>query len=227
MLLIARNAQLVYQYGYGYDGGRRWRKDYLQNQWTRYPCGVACSAGELVEEQSDLTGVTWTTVGQQLGIGSGCSSMLLRRNSENHHNDLLGSNPVISDANSKVLSSNLCDYFRTQRYSSGAAVSQWRFDDHYNSEEGLIANCFIITDRVIPLFAICQVRNDCRRVGQLRRPPLPMWNCNSKYHRHVCHTLCPSGVRLCCCSYGSLIALCTDGGETDGGIQFFQSLSKI
>ena len=35
------NVPLAYEYGYGFDGGRRWRKDYLNGVWTRYPCGVA------------------------------------------------------------------------------------------------------------------------------------------------------------------------------------------
>ena len=35
----------AYEYGYAFDGGRRWRKDIAGNLWTWYPCGVACCAG--------------------------------------------------------------------------------------------------------------------------------------------------------------------------------------
>jgi len=48
--------QLAYEYGYGFDRGRRWRKDTVNGVWTRYPCGVACVAGELVEQQKPLEG---------------------------------------------------------------------------------------------------------------------------------------------------------------------------
>jgi len=53
--------QLAYEYGYGFEEGRRWRKDTVNGVWTRYPCGVACGAGELVEQTSDLSGSQWTT----------------------------------------------------------------------------------------------------------------------------------------------------------------------
>ena len=50
------NVQVAYEYGYGCDGGRRWRKDYVNGVWTRYPCGVACGAGDLVEQEKPLEG---------------------------------------------------------------------------------------------------------------------------------------------------------------------------
>jgi len=82
--------QLAYEYGYGFDGGRRWRKDYLNGVWTRYPCGVACGAGELVEQQKPLEGGSWTVSALYLqGIS------LVRRNDEWHHFDPLGTAQVI------------------------------------------------------------------------------------------------------------------------------------
>ncbi|MER3473178.1 MAG: hypothetical protein C4335_03925, partial [Armatimonadota bacterium] len=60
------NVQVAYEYGYGFDGGRRWRKDYVNGVWTWYPCGVGCGAGELVEQTSDLSGAQWTTSGLYL-----------------------------------------------------------------------------------------------------------------------------------------------------------------
>ena len=189
----------VYEYGYSYDGGRRWRKDYLQNQWTWYPCGVACSAGELVEQQSDLTGATWTTVGQQLRVGSGCTSMLLRRNGENHHNDLVGNNPVITDANSNILSSNLYDFYRTQRFSSGMAQSQWKFNDHYLAEEGMIANCFIQVERDIALSLSCMKSINCIPVNDRPSSIRGIRECTGA-RLEECESLCApfGGVRQCC-----------------------------
>lgn len=52
---------LAYEYAYGLDGGRRWRKDHAQNVWNWYPCGVACSAGELVVLETTIGGSTWAT----------------------------------------------------------------------------------------------------------------------------------------------------------------------
>ena len=51
----------LFQYGYGFDGGRRWCKDLAGGVWDWYPCGVACSAGELVTLRSTDGGTTWTT----------------------------------------------------------------------------------------------------------------------------------------------------------------------
>jgi hypothetical protein len=53
---------LAYEYAYGFDGGRRWRKDYDNNEWDWMPCGVACSAGELVVLQNSIGGSTWTSL---------------------------------------------------------------------------------------------------------------------------------------------------------------------
>ena len=95
--------QLAYEYGYGFDGGRRWRKDYLNGVWTRYPCGVACGAGDLVEQTSDLSGSQWTTSALYLqGIS------LVRRNNEWHHFDPLGTAQVITNNSAGVVSNNLC-----------------------------------------------------------------------------------------------------------------------
>ena len=94
--------------------------DLYSNKWTWYPCGVACGAGELVEQGSDLTGGTWTTNAQYLRAGGGCSSMLIRRKSstddEYHHEDVLGVFGVITGASGAVLSSNVYDAFMAQQY---------------------------------------------------------------------------------------------------------------
>ena len=127
--------------GYAYDGGRRWRKDYGNNQWTWYPCGVACSAGELVEQQSDLTGNTWTTTAQYLK-GAGCSASVIRRNSEFHHFDLLGTAGVITNASGTSISDNLYDVIGRKRAEQGSAETPHRVQatpqqtkPNYNDEE--------------------------------------------------------------------------------------------
>ena len=51
----------VFEYGYGFDGNRRWRKDLAGNTWDWYPCGVACCAGELVTMRSTNGGASWSS----------------------------------------------------------------------------------------------------------------------------------------------------------------------
>ena len=133
---ISHDAALVYQYAYGADGGRRWRKDIAASLWTWYPCGVACSAGELVEQTSDLTGAVWSTAALYLRGGSGCSARIIRRNSEYHHADIPGAFPVITNGNGSVLSSNLYDRFGVQRFANGSAATPWRWSEA--REDGLI-----------------------------------------------------------------------------------------
>ncbi|MCL6476492.1 MAG: hypothetical protein K6U75_15745 [Firmicutes bacterium] len=116
------NVQLAYEYGYGFDGGRRWRKDYLNGVWTRYPCGVACGAGDLVEQQKPLEGGSWTVSALYLqGIS------LVRRNSEWHHFDPLGTAQVITNNSAGVVSNNLYDVFGVLRHQQGSAQTPWRW----------------------------------------------------------------------------------------------------
>ena len=127
------NVQVAYEYGYGFDGGRRWRKDYVSGVWTRYPCGVACGAGELVEQTSDLSGAQWTTSALYLqGIS------LVRRNSEWHHFDPLGTAGVITNGTASVISNNLYDVFGVLRYEQGSAQTPWRWKISSQAEEELI-----------------------------------------------------------------------------------------
>ena len=130
------NVQTVYEYGYAYDAGRRWRKDIAGSLWTWYLCGVACSAGELVEQTSDLTGAVWTTAALYLRGGSACSSTIIRRNSEYHHFDLTGTAGVITSASGAILSNNLYDRFGSQRFAQGSVGTPWRWNQA--EEEGLV-----------------------------------------------------------------------------------------
>ena len=127
------NVQPAYQYAYGADGGRRWRKDLANNVWTWYPCGVACCAGQLVEMQSDLTGNSWSTSAQYLrGLGP------IRRNGEYHHFDPMGNAGVITNSSGAVLSSNLYDKFDVPRYAQGSAQTPQRPSGLLTSDEGLL-----------------------------------------------------------------------------------------
>ena len=56
----------AFEYGYGFDGNRRWRKDLAGNTWDWYPCGVACCAGELVTMRSTNGGATWSASNSRL-----------------------------------------------------------------------------------------------------------------------------------------------------------------
>jgi hypothetical protein len=126
--------QLAYEYGYGFDGGRRWRKDYLNGVWTRYPCGVACGAGELVEQQKPLEGGSWTVSALSLqGIS------LARRNNEWHHFDPLGTAQVITNGSAQVVSNNVYDVFGVLRYEQGSAQTPWRWRDKKEWDECLLA----------------------------------------------------------------------------------------
>ncbi len=61
MTLIRENGVGRFEYGYGFDGGRRWSKDLsTPGQMSWYPCGVACCAGELVELKSTDGGSSWS-----------------------------------------------------------------------------------------------------------------------------------------------------------------------
>ncbi len=116
LLGISHSGTLAYQYAYGADGNRRWSKDIANDLWTWYPCGVACGAGEMVEETSTLTGSSWSVSSQYLRVGGGCSSMLIRQkittmNDEYHHADIVGMYGVLTDASANVLRSYVFDAY--------------------------------------------------------------------------------------------------------------------
>ncbi len=96
------------------------RKNIINDLWTWYPCGVACGAGEMIEETSDLTGSSWSTSGQYLRAGGGCSSLLVRRKSstddEYHHQDMVGVFGVLTNATGTIIQNNLSDAFAVPQY---------------------------------------------------------------------------------------------------------------
>ncbi|HLH78783.1 MAG TPA: hypothetical protein VKV29_00705 [Chthonomonas sp.] len=58
--------------------------------------------------------------------GGGCSSLLVRRNGEYHHGDVLGNKGVITDGSGNVLSSNVYDAFGVSMFTSGSAQTPYR-----------------------------------------------------------------------------------------------------
>jgi hypothetical protein len=68
----------------------------------------------------------------------GCSSLLVRRNGEYHHGDVLGNKGVITDGSGNVLSSNVYDRFRVAMYTSGSAQTPYRPAAGLLDEEGLL-----------------------------------------------------------------------------------------
>ena len=160
LLSMSHSGLVAYQYAYGADGNRRWAKDIANNKWTWYPCGVACGAGELVEQGSDLTGATWATNAQYLRAGGGCSSMLIRRKSstddEYHHVDRLGTFGVVTGANGAVLSSRLYDRFLVIRGVSNITESAYITARDRSDYETIIklANNSLFADRNLAVSAI-------------------------------------------------------------------------
>ncbi len=96
---------------------------------TRYPCGVACGAGDLVEQQKPLEGGDWVTSALYLqGIS------LVRRNNEWHHFDPFGTAGVITNGSAQVVSNDLVDLFGVVRYQQGSAETPWRWGEEQSGE---------------------------------------------------------------------------------------------
>src|SRR5579875_2669805 len=84
-------------------------------------------------------GGVWNVQALYLRAGGGCSSLLVRRNGEYHHGDVLGYEGVIADGRGNVLSSNVYDAFGVSMYASGSAQTPYRPAAGLLDEEGLIA----------------------------------------------------------------------------------------
>ena len=150
------NVQLAYEYGYAADGGRRWQKDYVAGVWTWYPCGVACNAGELVEQTSDLTGSAWTTSALYLKSGSSCGAKLIRRNGEYHHFDIAGNLAIVTGNNASVLATRLYNTFSVQQYTTGSVQTPWTSSVFKAGAEGLtIDRCFYYSNRGVGFSVSC------------------------------------------------------------------------
>jgi hypothetical protein len=110
---------------------------------------VACGAGELVEQTSDLSGSQWTTSALYLqGIS------LVRRNNEWHHFDPLGTAQVITNNSASVISNNLYDVFGVLRHEQGSAETPWRWRLMVQADEYLNLTrwgTFYYSERGLPL----------------------------------------------------------------------------
>ena len=184
----------AYEYGYAYDGGRRWKKDYTGSTATWYPCGVACSAGELAElsntiDSSGNTTGSWTTSALYLPGGAGCGSGTpIRRHNvsantdEYHHTDLLGVAGVLTNAGAAVISSSLYDCFGVQRYSGAwgqtfqfAVASPYRFCR--TDDDGLLKDCDC--DETLPIRDLRL--GNCGQNGTPSQPVNTVADCDKAY----------------------------------------------
>ena len=200
------NVVNAYAYGYAADGGRRWQKDLINNVWTWYPCGVACNAGELVEQTSDLTGSTWAASALYLKSGSGCGASIIRRNSEYHQFDLQGYLSLVSGASASVLATRTYNRFGVQQYTTGSAQTPWISGSRYTNPEGLqmTSECYLIPQRNYGLSNRCQtgslvLRREQRCQEQGGR--IGNWRGCTGPRAALCAWLCSfigAGVKKCC-----------------------------
>lgn len=201
----------AYQYGYAADGGRRWCKDLLNNLWTWYPCGVACNAGELVEQTSDLTGTTWTTSALYLKSGSGCGANIIRRNSEYHHFDMQGYLSLVSGTGASTLETSLYNHFGVQQFTSGSAQTLWISNGAYKGAEGLvITSCLAISARAVGTTGKCSPSGDPKctaKYGPLSGYWLPCY----QDQFDICAIGCAfDGTEVeTCCRKGEVDVLCS------------------
>lgn len=154
---ISHSGTLSYQYAYGADGNRRWSKDIGNDVWTWYPCGVACGAGEMVEETSSLTGSSWSVSSQYLRAGGGCSNLLIRRKSstddEYHHENLQENYAIITDSAHNIKADIIFDNFNISRYSTNNTLTQYYKSNWVNSDDTIQAETISFC-RVIPMRAL-------------------------------------------------------------------------
>jgi hypothetical protein len=139
MTVLKHNSTTKFEFGYGFDGGRRWTKEIAADKWSWFPCGVACSAGELVEMQSTLAGSSWATVSTNLK-GPGCSSGLARGGTQWVLKDLLGRVSRSTDGSGNTVATAIFDMDGVARYGTGT-LSSAVIRDTYGSgnEDGLLA----------------------------------------------------------------------------------------
>jgi YD repeat-containing protein len=217
----------AYQYDYGADGGRRWRKDIANNIWTWYPCGASCSAGALVEQTSNLTGETWTTSALYLRTGGSCDSTLIRRvsstDSEYHHADPRGNFGVITSSTATVLSNNLYDYFGVQQYASGSSLTPWHQAMTYSDVDALadVRDAVFIQGRSLALLQqILPKITSCKQLSAIFGWPWVDCQVGRKPSKAPCQgkDLCGGNKNIvaCCCKvFGSpprnIYAICKSG----------------
>ncbi len=184
------NIVLAYEYGYGADGQRRWRKDYANGVWNWYPCGVACSAGDLVIQQTSLATTNWS-VSAQMMIDRDYECDILAKvalyNDEIHHRNISGRAEVVTGNSGIVKSRNLYDMNGVLRYNAGVAFSPWRSGLLW--DESLVQFSGALTSPTMGM-ALSKARSSGRFAQRMQQddpfcwpprwswPPLPTFNCN-------------------------------------------------
>jgi YD repeat-containing protein len=108
----------VFEYGYAFDGAKRWRKDLLGDRWDWYPCGVQCCAGELVALTSDLSGQSWSTLKTVLPGGAAS-----RHGSHFAGSDMLQSYVTATDSAPALDGWRIRDAFGVDRHTPQAMPS--------------------------------------------------------------------------------------------------------
>jgi YD repeat-containing protein len=118
----------LFEYAYGFDGGRRSAKNLLTGVLEWYPCGVACCAGELVSLTSSNNGATWSTKDSSLPSTLGAKLI----NGNLMLNGLTSSETLITGSQS---SQNIVDSFGIPRGTtdSGSAFVSNRLETPVDS----------------------------------------------------------------------------------------------
>ena len=213
------NVQPVYQYAYGADGGRRWRKDLANNVWTWYPCGVSCGAGDLVEMQSNLNGSAWAVNAlKAVSPLPVCvdQASVVSRNSEYHHYDIGGFVGVVTNASGSATYTALHDAYGVLRYSQGSAQTPFQSLTMQTQQEDIVSlkqSTYYLAPQDIllpgtkfcgpnttppkggptgPLDACCQAHDKCFAA---QKPHCAVWN--------QCRAACMGcTAALCSCAQG-------------------------
>ncbi len=181
---------LAFEYAYAFDGGRRSKKDGASGVQTWFPCGVACSAGELVELTRPIDpsgnptgGGAWTLATTYLR-GGGCSASVLGKKTSSTtqwwHSDVLGSVSLVTDGSASVKVAQLVDALGVLRFSSTPGAPKQNTapkigDD--NGDDGLIGfpgTCPALADRALAMTALCfgPPQN-----GRPKKSPPVDWDC--------------------------------------------------
>ncbi len=229
LLVISHSGTLAYQYAYGADGNRRWSKDIANDIWTWYPCGVACGAGEMVEETSTLTGSSWATSGQYLRAGGGCSSLLIRRKSTTDDEypliNISHTYETIINESTDMLRVNLVGGFNQLLLSSGSAIitdiSISIRQDYDNLNFSNIDNAYSCSERSLFLTELKTYKKTYPCVSiSVNGKSYPAHKCSSQFIDGFCLGFCTgrhSNLLLCCCSNQSfnknykVVAFCSNG----------------
>ncbi len=64
------NKQVAYEYGYNSDGGKVWKKDYLNQQEYRYLCRIGCGGTPMRVYNRAMGNASWTSVEDYLPAGN-------------------------------------------------------------------------------------------------------------------------------------------------------------